>query len=124
MKAILAVNNLGFIGKDNKLLWRCKDDLKLFKEKTLCQKLIVGYNTNTLLPTLKEREILVDKRNEYLSGDWCIGGKKTYEKYCHLFTELHISHINDNSIGDTIIPNLFNLNPNCKVYNYFFETDK
>lgn len=124
MKAIIAVNNLGFIGKDNTLIWRCKEDLQLFKEKTLNKKIIVGYNTHKFLPKLKNREVIIDDRNKHLDADWCIGGKKTYEKYCHLFTELHISHINDNSIGDTIIPDLSNINPNCKIYNYFFETDK
>ena len=52
--------------------------------------------------------------------DWCIGGKKTYEKYCHLFTELHISHINDNQIGEIMFPDFKNLNPNCKIFNYYF----
>ena len=31
MKAIVAVNNLGFIGLDDKLLWYNKEDLKHFK---------------------------------------------------------------------------------------------
>jgi len=54
--------------------------------------------------------------------DWCIGGKKTYEKYCQYFTELHISHIDNNSIGDIMFPDLRNLNPNCKIYNYNFKS--
>ena len=51
----------------------------------------------------------------------CIGGKKTYEKYAKYFTELHISHINDNQVGDTTFPDLKNLNKDCKIFNYYFE---
>jgi len=37
-----------------------------------------------------------------------------------MFTELHISHIDNNDIGDVTFPNLSNLNPDCKIYNYNF----
>ena len=70
---------------------------------------------------LKDRTIILDIRYEYITDvDWCIGGKKTYEKYCHLFTELHISHINYNQIGDIMFPDFRNLNPKCKIFNYYF----
>jgi dihydrofolate reductase len=125
MKAIVAVNNLGYIGKDNILLWNCSDDLKHFKNLTTGAKLLVGYNTSLTLPRLKNREIFIDERGVFSFNideiDWCIGGKKTYEKVCHLFTELHISHINDDKIGDTTFPDLKNLNPDCKIFNYYFE---
>lgn len=55
--------------------------------------------------------------------DWCIGGKKTYEKYCHLFTEMHISHINDNTDGNILYPELKNLRPECKIFHYYFDVD-
>lgn len=123
LKAIIAVNNLGYIGKDNTLIWRSADDLVHFKKLTLGQKLLVGYNTNLCLPPLKNREIIVDQRYIYYKdADWCIGGKKTYEKYAPLFTELHISHINDNTIGDTMMPDFRSLNPECKIFNYYFAT--
>ena len=121
MKAIIAVNNLGFIGLDDKLLWKSSDDLKHFKNLTLNQILLVGYRTFNGLPPLKDRTLIVDERDKIITDvDWCIGGKKTYEKYCHLFTELHISHINDNQIGDIMFPDFKNLNPNCKIFNYYF----
>lgn len=121
MKAIIAVNNLGFIGIGDKLLWYNPEDLKHFKNLTLNQTLLVGYRTYQSLPPLKNRELIVDERdNINLNPVWCIGGKKTYEKYSPYFTELHISHIDDNQIGDVVFPNLSNLNPNCKVYNYHF----
>ena len=123
MKAIIAVNNLGYIGLNNKLLWSSSGDLSHFVKLTMGQKLLVGYNTSLELPPLKNRTILIDNRDELLGADWCIGGKKTYEKYAHLFTELHISHIDDNNIGDVMFPDLKNLNPECKIFNYHFKTN-
>lgn len=156
MKAILAVNNLGYIGLGDGLPWKCKEDFKHFKTLTLIQNkvyykeekimttqnenypnLLVGYKTNLTLPPLKGRNVFVDlrewktiedinigithKRNQLIDIDWVIGGKKTYEKWCKYFTELHISYINDNTIGDTMFPDLRNLNPDCKIFKYFFE---
>lgn len=125
-KAILCVNNLGYIGKDNTLIWRCSEDLAHFKKLTMGQTLLVGGNTASKLPPLKNRGIVIDDRIMYqFQGiDWCIGGKKTYEKYAPYFTELHISHINDNSIGDTMMPDFRNLNPDCQIFNYYFEPNK
>lgn len=122
MRAIIAVNNLGYIGKNNTMLWYCPEDFKHFKEKTMGGKLLVGYNTSLELPPLKGREVVIDTRGYYNTDiDWCIGGKKTYEKYAHLFSELHISHINNNEIGDIMFPDLQNLNKECKVFNYYFN---
>ena len=132
MKAIIACNNLGFIGKGNGMLWRSKEDFKHFKALTTEEgkepNLLVGYNTATELPPLKGRNVIVDYRERYFFRedseiDWCIGGKKTYQKYCSRFTELHISHINDNSIGDVTFPDLSDLSPDCKIFNYFFEVN-
>lgn len=122
MKAIIAVNNLSFIGIDDRLLWYNKEDLLFFKKMTLNQRLLVGWNTYQSLPQLKNRELIVDQRDIHIIDgiDWCIGGKKTYEKYCHLFTELHISHIDNNQIGNVTFPNLKNLNQNCGIYNHYF----
>jgi dihydrofolate reductase len=55
MKAIVAVNNLGFIGKGDVLLWHNSDDLKHFKKLTEGGRLLVGYRTFGSLPTLSNR---------------------------------------------------------------------
>ena len=125
MKGILAVNKLNYIGKDGKLPWSSSEDLKHFKTMTDGCSLLVGYNTSLLLPKLKNRTMVIDDRNDYIIDgiDWCIGGKKTYNKYCHLFTELHISIINDTTVGDVEKPTMINLNPNCKIYYYYFNVD-
>ena len=127
MKAIIAQNLLYFIGLNGELPWRCREDLKHFKALTADSKLLVGYNTASELPPLKGREVIVDERDVEIdlnSIDWCIGGKKTYEKYCHLFTELHVSIIDDDTVGDTLYPSLLNINPNCKYFYYHFFSDK
>lgn len=129
MKAIIATNNLGYIGLNGQLPWKSSEDLEHFKELTMGGKLLVGYNTSKLLPKLPGREIIIDDDNNpninYEEIDWCIGGKLTYEKHCHRFTELHISHIDDNKIGDTIRPDLVNLDKeNCKIFHYYFGVDK
>jgi len=122
MKAIIAVNNLGFIGIGNKMLWNCPEDFKHFKENTMGCSLLVGYNTSLELPTLKGREVIIDIREEFnFEVDWCIGGKKTYEKYSPFFTELHISHIDNNDIGNVVFPDFTKLNPDCKIFNYHFK---
>ena len=121
MKAIIAVNNLGFIGLNDKLLWHNTEDLKHFKQLTLNSRCLVGYITAQGLPPLKNRELIIDTRDEFhFDVDWCIGGKKTYEKYCHLFTELHISHIDNNEIGNVTFPDFTMLNKDCIIFNYDF----
>ena len=122
MKSIIAVNNLGYIGLNNKLLLKSSQDMSHFIKMTINQRLLVGYNTAQDLPKLINRTIIIDNRDELITDvDWCIGGKKTYEKYAPHFTELHISHIDNDDIGDIMFPDFRNLNPNCKIFNYYFK---
>ena len=128
MKGIIAINNLGYIGKDNKLMWKSSEDLQHFKRLTEGSRCLVGYNTYLQLPPLTNRTVIVDERVSLIEADrqnidWCIGGKKTYEKYVKFFTEIHISHIDNNDIGDTMLPMLL-LDPDCKIFNYYFKTNK
>lgn len=127
MKAIIAVNAVGYIGLNDSLPWRCSDDLKHFKKMTDGYTLLVGWRTAQKLPPLPGRNIVIDERESDTNLnniDWCIGGKKTYEKYAHLFTELHISEIENNTEGDTKYPDLSNLNPNCKIFKYKFKENQ
>lgn len=130
MYGIIAVNKKGFIGLNGHLPWKSINDLKHFKKLTTTSnkneipKLLVGYNTLKTLPILSGRELIVASDeltlSELMDIDWCIGGMKTYEKYCEYFTELHISHINDDTEGDTKYPLLGRLNPDCLIYEYDF----
>lgn len=126
MRAIITKNKLGYIGLNGSLPWKSKEDLKHFKELTMGGKLLVGYTTAQKLPTLHGREVIVDdetKQIDYSQIDWCCGGKYTYEKFCHLFTELHISVIDDETVGDTTFPDLKNLNPKCRIIYHMFKKD-
>jgi dihydrofolate reductase len=127
MKAIIAINKAGYIGLNNNLPWKSKTDFAHFRRMTLNSKLLVGYRTSLSLPHLDAREIIVydkfDISTDYNKTDWCIGGKATYEHFCDRFTELHISHINDETEGDTFEPDFRNLNPNCRIYHYYFDVD-
>jgi dihydrofolate reductase len=127
MKAIIAVNNLGYIGKNDEMMWRSLEDFKHFKKMTMGGKLLVGYNTHLKLPPLPGREIFVAPQMDSMINhmkvcDWCIGGKKTYERFCKFFEELHISHIDNDDIGDTMFPDLREMSPDCKIFNYYFKT--
>jgi len=117
---------LGYIGDKGKLLWHCKEELQHFARLTKDSTVLVGYKTHQNLPTLKNRTVHVDPRYGYFHDldciDWCIGGAKTYIKYAHLFTELHVSWIVDNyDIGDAYMPPFIGINKDCKVFNYEFN---
>lgn len=142
MKLIVAVNNLNYIGKDGGMLWKCSADLKHFKNMTEHGTLIVGKTTFNGLPPLKNRVLLVVtnkpqnhvklKEGETLTTrqvileealqmnpDWVIGGGQIYNQTVHLCDEIHISRINDDSVGDTRfeIPSDYA----GKVFHYNFE---
>lgn len=106
-KIIVAVNNLGYIGLNGTIPWKCSDDLKHFASKTKGCKVMCGSKTKESLPELKDREILV-VGNNYMTLDdallespqWIIGGESIYSQVVDLCSEIHISKINDNTIGD------------------------
>ncbi len=57
---IAAVGKNNEIGKNNKLLFHIKDDMKFFREKTLGHKVVMGNTTWDSLPAkLKDRENIV-----------------------------------------------------------------
>jgi dihydrofolate reductase len=125
MRAIVAINSLGYIGKDDKMLWHNSQDLKHFKNLTKGGTLLVGRKTFVNLPPLKDRNIFV-VGSDYLTleeallmkPDWIIGGRSIYEQTLHLCEELHISHINDSSVGDIKFLDRFKFNGT--IYNYYF----
>jgi len=149
MKAIVAVNNLDYIGKDGKMLWRSSDDFKHFKKLTIGEVeapfqniLIVGAKTfeNDLRgKELPGRKTIVigSKYNSPLDAIdhalslashysikidiWIIGGKTIYDQFAPFIEEWHISHIDDDSIGDVKFE-LPALN-RAKVYDYYFKTN-
>ncbi|WP_338982965.1 dihydrofolate reductase [Spiroplasma endosymbiont of Othius punctulatus] len=125
---IWAQTKEGVIGKDNKLPWSIKEDLKHFKEYTNGKDILMGKNTWESLPfkPLPNRknivvsstlEIEADKAfvetnllntiNKYKNSKEelvIIGGAKIYEQTIGLADKLIISIIKENYIGDTYAP--------------------
>lgn len=131
MKAIIAINRLGFIGLNNGIPWRCSADLKHFKELTYGHFCLVGRKTYEGLPPLGGRELIVlsgsSPRYHSLgwavatiqaNDGWVIGGATVYEQTLHECSELHISIINDYTVGDTMCPNLRNFKGEIFVYEF------
>lgn len=150
MKIICAINNLDYIGKNGELMWRSSEDFKHFKKLTMGGIMIVG--ATTFEKDLKGRQLpgrttLVVGRN-YLSlweavkqatveqrlhpyggpdgrtlrDIWVIGGATIYKQLMPLATEIHLSLINDDQVGDCkfILSDDFR----GKVFTYKFEPNK
>ena len=136
---IVAVNNLGYIGKDNKLLCEDPADLKHFKEVTKNGIIVMGKNTWESLPKkpLPNRQSFVlsksSEQSEIFYNDlfellddatkiaklknlneiWIIGGESLYSQTSFLIDDIYISVIDDNSDGDTKYCNNLLNNKKC-----------
>lgn len=127
MKAILAVNRMGYIGLNGELPWRSPEDLAHFKNLTQGCTLLVGSVTASKLPPLPGRTMIVYNREMTIDCDaidWCIGGKTTFEMFADKFEEVHLSVIDDYTRGDVMFPDLKNLRTDCKVYTYEFSSER
>ena len=136
---IVAINNLGYIGKDNKLLYEDAADLKHFKEVTKNGIIVMGKNTWESLPKkpLPNRQSFVlsksSEQSEIFYNDlfeliddatkiaklknlneiWIIGGESLYTQTALLADDIYISVIDDNAIGDTKYYNNLLNNKKC-----------
>jgi len=129
MKLIVAVNNLGYIGKDGGMIWHCTEDLKHFKALTLDTSCLVGRKTWEGINFLKRREFIVVGK-EHLTLEEAkarkpqcvIGGGEIYKQVVYECDEIHLSIIDDNSIGDTSfeIPEDYK----GKVFKYYFKPNE
>lgn len=77
------------------------------------------YSVDAVTATVESVRFVEGLYNDEAS--WLIGGKSTYDALVDICTEIHISHINDDSDGDTTwsIPEDFK----GQVYHYYFEVD-
>jgi len=129
MKAIVAINKRGYIGLNGALPWKkCKADLKHFKEMTKGTVCIVGRKTVTKLPPLSGRQLFVIGSDFWTVRDavkitnpnaWVIGGMQTYETLLPYCDELHISIIEDETVGDVMAPDLSDYKG--KIFVYYFK---
>ncbi|MCP9770687.1 dihydrofolate reductase [Lacihabitans sp. LS3-19] len=122
---IVAVAKNGVIGKDNQLLWRLSEDLKLFKKRTTGHAIIMGRKTfDSIGKALPNRINIVISRNENLEIEGCvvvnslekgieiaknlsdqneifvIGGEKIYQLAQPMATKLYLTKVDAEMEGD------------------------
>lgn len=135
IRAIVAVNALGYIGLNNDLMYSFKEDMNWFKKNTVNSNVIMGRKTfesmgskqlpkrlNIVLTRSVANYIHLENENlnfcdiehivdvlKKLGKDedyWIIGGEEIYKKLFYLIDEFYVTHIADSKIGDKQIPNL------------------
>jgi dihydrofolate reductase len=123
IEIIVACGKQGEIGKDGKLLWSLKDDLKYFKEVTDGHTVVMGYETYKSIgkPLPNRRNIVISKKHKDElkegSGVTCIsenavnqilkinnmfpsekifiiGGQSIYNMFADVASKLHITIVN------------------------------
>ncbi|MCP9755539.1 dihydrofolate reductase [Lacihabitans sp. CCS-44] len=129
---IVAVAKNGVIGRDNQLLWRLSEDLKLFKKRTTGHAIIMGRKTyDSIGKPLPNRVNIVISRSKDLKIEGCtvanslqdaieiaknesdkdevfiIGGEKIYNLAENLGTKLYLTKVYATLEGDAF----FNLKP-------------
>jgi len=116
LAVIAAVAKNGAIGKDNKLLWRLRDDMQLFVKTTTGHAVIMGRKTFESLkgPLPKRQNIVITRQVNYeadnveiahnmddaialVKGEtaFVIGGGIIYAEAMNLADKLYISHVDD-----------------------------
>lgn len=138
MKLISCVDSQYGIGKNNELLIKIPEDLKMFKEKTINNIVIMGRKTAESLPNclpLKNRTniILSNNNNNVVQNNFyvvdsfqlifdiyknkpknkeifVIGGEQTYKLLLPYCNTAYITKVNKNFNADTFINN-FDIDP-------------
>lgn len=129
LSLIVAVGKNGEIGKNNDLIWRFKDDMKFFKEKTMGHHMIMGRKTFDSLPKLLEgrkhlvltrsnlefpEEVEVYKSVEEFLDDYKdtneevfdIGGASIYKELLEYADNLYLTEIDaEDKEADVYFPN-------------------
>lgn len=78
---IAAIGKNNELGKDNQLVFKIKEDMKFFREKTTGHKVVMGHKTWDSLPgKLKNRENIVISRHDFKGPDRIIHDIKTFIK--------------------------------------------
>jgi len=119
VQLIVAVDNNWGIGRDNRLPWHNREEMRIFKEKTMGRTLIVGRKTYESLPPLRGRKILClsrgEKNNEFymdnlesaINGEdarvFIAGGAQVYESALkgNMVDVVHLSSLDRSYDCDT-----------------------
>jgi dihydrofolate reductase len=127
---IVCVDNKWSIGKNNDLLFRLKEDMKFFKEKTTNHIVVMGENTLLSLPggkPLKDRiNIVLCPEGHKYDGCLCvhdfdeliaklkvcsidtyiIGGGMLYNSMLDYYDKVYVTKVNADGDGTVFFPNL------------------
>ena len=133
---IVAMDEQGFIGKDENLPWKLSNDLKRFKKLTVSDgfnAVVMGRKTWESLPNgfkpLPERLNIVMSRDTKWSDEgaeialypgraieiayangceefWVIGGSQIYELYLNRVEEIHLTIVHTKNSGNINFPDL------------------
>ena len=123
---IVAIDDNGGIGKDGKLLFHNKEDMKQFKEKTMGHAVVIGRKTFDSLPggplegrtniVLTEKDIpdCVCMKNlkdliEYIkscdeANVFIIGGASVYNQFLEYTDIIHLTRFHTTKEADTFLP--------------------
>lgn len=147
---VVAVGKNFEIGKNNKMLWHIKEELRLFREITINKTVLMGRKTfeslnfkpldnrkNIVITRNKEKYIkydcivcdnLDDILNYYLSTNediYIIGGESIYRKFLPYADKIYISYIDKNYEADTYFPKFdltkYNMVSEKKYDNFLFR---
>ena len=130
---IAAIGKNNELGLNNDLIWHLPNDLKYFKETTLNQTIVMGYNTfvslGRVLPNRKHIVLSFEKiklpdeviqfnnmeelKNYIKDKDvFIIGGASMYKQFIDECDKLYLTEIDDTHKADAYFPkfdkNLFN----------------
>jgi dihydrofolate reductase len=115
------------VGINNQLLCHLPDDLKMFKERTRGQIVVMGRNTWNSLPLKplpgRKNVVITDVPNEQFEGaiavnsidaayeemrfrseNFVIGGAMVYKQFLPMAKKLYITRIHHNFIADAFFP--------------------
>jgi len=120
---IVAYSKTGAIGKDNKLLWKLRDDMRFFKEVTSNHTVIMGRKTyESIGKALPNRtNIIITKQTDYVAPGcivsnslenairkvysnqkvFIIGGGEIYKQAINLANRIYATQVDCDILGDT-----------------------
>ena len=125
---IAAIGKNNELGKDNKLIWYLPNDLKFFKENTMGNPIIMGYNTFKSLPRLlpgrkhivlthreiefpegvdvfHDKEELLKSLNNYSGNVFVIGGASIYKQFIDDADKMILTEVDkDEKTADVFFP--------------------
>ena len=86
---IAAIGKNNELGKNNGLIWHLPNDLKFFKEKTINQTIVMGYNTfvslGRVLPKRTHIVLSSEKTMYFLTANCSIVADITLERFFENF---------------------------------------